>query len=73
MGDPMKEILNQITPLLRLLGFKGSAQYYRKEMPEAVLVINFQKRGGGGRLYVNLSAQRLFVPSKCREDLGLFS
>ncbi|MGV3757356.1 MAG: DUF4304 domain-containing protein [Verrucomicrobiota bacterium] len=63
----MKEILAQITPLLRQLGFKGSGQNYRKEMPEAVMVINFQKSTGGEQFYVNLGVQPLFVPSESSE------
>lgn len=60
----MKEILAQITPILRSLGFKGSGQNYRKEMPDAVMIINFQKSSGGEHFYINLGVQPLFVPSE---------
>ena len=60
----MKDILAQIVPTLRSLGFKGSGQNYRKTTRDAVLIVNFQKSSGGDRFYVNLGAQLLFVPTE---------
>lgn len=62
--DEMKTILAEVAPLIRSWGFKGSGQNYRKLLAKSVLVINFQKSSGGGRFYVNLGVQPLFVPSE---------
>lgn len=58
----MKDILANIVPTLRSLGFKGSGQNYRKQTTGAVMVVNFQKSSGGDRFYVNLGVQPLSIP-----------
>ncbi len=64
----MKEVLAEIAPVLRSIGFKGSGQNYRKATPDAVMVVNFQKSSGDGRFYVNLGAQPLFFPDEGGDD-----
>jgi hypothetical protein len=59
----MKDLLAQIVPTLRSLGFKGSGQNYRQQTQGAVMVVNFQKSSGGDRFYVNLGVQPLCIPA----------
>jgi hypothetical protein len=63
-GESMKDVLAQIVPTLRALGFKGSGQNYRKQTEGAVMVVNFQKSSGGDRFYVNLGVQPLCIPAE---------
>lgn len=63
-GEDMKDVLAQIVPTLRSLGFKGSGQNYRKQTEGAALVVNFQKSSGGERFYVNLGVQPLCIPAE---------
>ncbi len=67
MPDSFNDILLEVAPLIRSLGFKGSAQNYRKSSDKVVIVINFQKSSGsssGEQFYVNLGVQPLFVPTE---------
>ena len=60
----MKDVLAQIVPTLRSLGFEGSGQNYRKQTSGAVMVVNFQKSSGGDRFYVNLGVHLLCLPAE---------
>lgn len=65
----MKDVLKRITPPMRVLGFRGSGQNYRKTEGDFVFVINFQGSRWGDKFYVNLGAQPVFVPAEGDADL----
>lgn len=65
----MKEILKQVTPLIREWGFKGSGQNYYVFNDQSAAIINFQKSSGGDRFYINLGVQPLFVPTEGDEKV----
>lgn len=68
MPDLFSDIVREVSPLIRTLGFKGSGQNYRKASDKVVAVINFQKSSGGEQFYVNLGVQPLFVPTEADLD-----
>jgi hypothetical protein len=55
-----EDILKNVAPVLKELGFKGSGQNYRRVSEKAVAVVNFQKSSTWGRFYINLGVQPLF-------------
>ncbi|MCE2596475.1 DUF4304 domain-containing protein [Motilimonas sp. 1_MG-2023] len=68
----MKELLKEITPTIRNLGFKGSGQNYYLIDEDVVMVVNFQKSSGGNRFYINLGVEPLCLiqdqePKKVKE------
>lgn len=60
----IKEILKQLAPALRAIGFRGSGQNFRKIEGDFVFVINFQGSRRGDNFFVNLGAQPTFVPAE---------
>lgn len=59
----MKEILKELGAYIRMLGFKGSGQNFRKIEDDYVFVINIQGSQSGEAFYVNLGAQPTFIPA----------
>lgn len=58
----MQDIIDQVRPVIREYGFKGSGQNYRKIINNIVMVINFQKGSPTNRFYINLGVHPLNVP-----------
>ena len=65
----MKEVLKRVAPSLRANGFQGSGQHYRKREGDFVFVVNFQGSKWGGRFFVNLGAQPVFIPPEGNAEL----
>ena len=65
----MREVLKKLAPALRIAGFRGSGQSYRKAEGDFIFVINFQVSRLGDTFSVNLGAQPIFIPAECDADL----
>lgn len=66
----MKEVLKQIGPVLRSLGFRGSGNYFQKTEGDFIFLVNFQGSSWGENFYVNLGAQPTFIPAEGDADLS---
>jgi hypothetical protein len=59
----MREVIKDVGPRLRALGFTGSGQYYRKVAGEWVVVVNLQGSKWGDKFFVNLAAHPVLIPT----------
>lgn len=66
----MKELLKSLGAHIRMLGFKGSGQNYRKVEDDYIFVINIQSSRTRDVFYINLGAQPTFIPAECDAALA---
>lgn len=52
----MKKLLLHLAPRLREVGFRGTAQNYRRADDNCLCIVNFQKSTSGDTFYINLGA-----------------
>jgi hypothetical protein len=55
---------DRLVQSVRLIGFRGSGQNYRKVEGEFVFVVNFQGSRSEPRFFINLGAQPTFIPTE---------
>jgi hypothetical protein len=58
----MKAILQQLGGPIRVWGYRGAGQNFRRIVGDVVFAINFQKSGSGDRFFVNLGGQPTAIP-----------
>jgi len=66
----MRDILQRLGAALRVEGFRGSGQNFRKHEDDFIFVVNFQGSKWGGKFFVNLGAQPDFIPIDFAPDLA---
>jgi hypothetical protein len=64
----MREILKRLGAALRMEGFRGSGQDFRKHEDDFIFLVNFQRSKWGNEFFVNLGAQPDFIPLDFNAD-----